>query len=569
AKSFFPSRPKSGLQTYGQRKVPFEIEFLTKEVVLSEIKVEVRGPSGPVRVDLDLGPRGGKGVFIPDEVGIYELNVYNEEEIVEGCPVKVRALPDVSKIMFSGIDPCAIGSIVEVVVNSNGAGGADIEVTAYSPTNRPLSCPVKVEDGVYAAVFQPDEAGEWSIAVTYDDEHIQGSPFTCHVYDPHALKLCELDMGPSSKPGQVFTFIVDASECGWGDAKVDVTQGGRSVPSKSLEIERGIYEVTFTPLEAAKHKIYAYFNGHEVKGSPFPLYIGIEKPPERKDSKAKKKKSSSRENKDPKEMKEVVKEYTSSDLLKTSPRLSLGGTTVSSDVRTSLSKIYDSSVNDSHESSFNKTYKSTLNKSFDEVDSKPYETVLSPSNRLYDSSFSKSSSTYENINNKYANFESSSVINRSSMLDSSSSKKMNTYESTPPKPIYNSSPKKTSFDLSPSSPSKFESSFNSTFNTSSTVMNKSSSTFNKSSSPARLSSPGPRKSASPSPPPLSRNLRATSPLEASRSSPVRAKSPPADMSGLSSPSKVLQIAQNAAKTSEGSSFYYSSVANMKILPSTY
>lgn len=77
-------------------------------------------------------------------------------------------------------------------INSNGAGGGGIDVTAYSPTNRPLLCPVKVEDGVYAATFQPDEAGEWSIAVRYDDEHIQGSPFTCHVYDPHALKVKKL-----------------------------------------------------------------------------------------------------------------------------------------------------------------------------------------------------------------------------------------------------------------------------------------------------------------------------------------------------------------------------------------
>lgn len=37
-----------------------------------------------------------------------------------------------------------------------------------------------------------------------------------------------------------------------------------------------------------------------LSGSPFSLYLGIEKPPERKDSKSKKKKSSNRENKDPK-----------------------------------------------------------------------------------------------------------------------------------------------------------------------------------------------------------------------------------------------------------------------------
>ncbi|ROT72280.1 hypothetical protein C7M84_009352 [Penaeus vannamei] len=167
-KSWRQSHQRLGYVSYSSKsrctnlyRVPFKIDFLTKEVVLSEIKVQVHGPTGPVRVDFDLSPRGGKGVFVPDEVGIYELTVLNEDEVVEGCPVKI---------------------------NSNGVGGGDIDVTAYSPTGRGLVCPVKVEDGVYAATFQPDEAGEWSIAVTYDEEHIQGSPFTCHVYDPHSLK---------------------------------------------------------------------------------------------------------------------------------------------------------------------------------------------------------------------------------------------------------------------------------------------------------------------------------------------------------------------------------------------
>ena len=69
-----------------------------------------------------------------------------------------------------------------------------------------------------------------------------------------------------SSPGKPFTVVVDATRCGWGDAKVDVTQGGRSIPSETLEVDRGFYEVTFIPTEAAKHKIYVYFNGHEVKG---------------------------------------------------------------------------------------------------------------------------------------------------------------------------------------------------------------------------------------------------------------------------------------------------------------
>ncbi|KAK3870873.1 hypothetical protein Pcinc_023943 [Petrolisthes cinctipes] len=599
--------------------VPFKIEFLTKEVVVSELEVFVNGPSGPVRIDLDISPRGGKGLFVPEEVGIYEVTVVNEGEVVDGCPLRVRALPDVSKIMFSGIDPCALGSIVEVVINSNGAGGGGIDVTAYSPTNRPLLCPVKVEDGVYAATFQPDEAGEWSIAVRYDDEHIQGSPFTCHVYDPHALKLRELDRGPDSSPGKPFTFVVDATMCGWGEAKVDVTQGSRSIPSKSLEIDRGVYEITFTPTEAARHKIYAYFNGHEVKGSPFSLYLGIEKPPERKDSKSKKKKSSNRENKDPKQVKEIVKEYSGSALVN-SPKLS---SNTNSAHRSTLTKTYDSTIDKNYNSIHNKSYESTYDRTLDSSRDTDYENVMhrarespvgkydSLVSKSHDSSVSKNNSSYDAIKNKYVNFESSSVVNRSTVYDS---KKVNSsYESTPPKIYNDASPKKlSSYGSSPRSPTRLESrrsrspdthntsygrssaldsthnssynrssaldsSHNSSFNTnysssfntsSSTVINtgtsttnqSSSSIFRKSPSPARLSSPSPRKSASPSPPPprgfraVSPLDRATSPRDVTRSSPVRAISPaagpPDNLTGLSSPAKVLQIAQNAVKTSE-------------------
>ena len=35
--------------------------------------------------------------------------------------------------------------------------------------------------------FQPDEAGEWRIHVTYDNEDIDHSPFKCMVFNPRAI----------------------------------------------------------------------------------------------------------------------------------------------------------------------------------------------------------------------------------------------------------------------------------------------------------------------------------------------------------------------------------------------
>ena len=79
---------------------------------------------------------------------------------------------------------------MSVQINSNGSGrDGEMDVKAYAPSRRVLGCPINERDGVFTATFQPDEAGEWSIAVTYEEQHIQGSPFHCHVYDPNAIQV--------------------------------------------------------------------------------------------------------------------------------------------------------------------------------------------------------------------------------------------------------------------------------------------------------------------------------------------------------------------------------------------
>ena len=84
-------------------------------------------------------------------------------------------------------------SPLQVLINPHHAARPDLlEVTAYSPTHRPLGCPVSEDNGTFYASFQPDEAGEWKIHVTYDDEDIENSPFKCMVFDPRAIHVRRL-----------------------------------------------------------------------------------------------------------------------------------------------------------------------------------------------------------------------------------------------------------------------------------------------------------------------------------------------------------------------------------------
>lgn len=83
-------------------------------------------------------------------------------------------LPRLVTVAPPGMAPCALGSLVEVLVNATGAPKReDILVTAYSPSGRALHCPLQHVDDTSSAIFKPDEPGTWEIAITYQGKNIQ------------------------------------------------------------------------------------------------------------------------------------------------------------------------------------------------------------------------------------------------------------------------------------------------------------------------------------------------------------------------------------------------------------
>jgi len=116
---------------------------------------------------------------------------YQGEPVV-GSPLKCRVLPRLSEITYSGLAPCAVGSVVEVLVNPQDTSPAGaklefMEVVALSPSGNSTPCTVNKVTGGFAATFKPDEPGEWKVTVMYKGKDIQGSPFPCFVYDPNGV----------------------------------------------------------------------------------------------------------------------------------------------------------------------------------------------------------------------------------------------------------------------------------------------------------------------------------------------------------------------------------------------
>ena len=122
------------------------------------------------------------------------------------------------------------------------------------------------------ATFQPDEAGEWSIAITHKGAHIQGGPFNCFVFDPNGVRLTDTE---GAIPGQMFSFIIDASATGGlGSIVVDLVHDKHSITHYVHELSDMRYRVSFVPNDFGKYRVYVYFNGSDVRGSPFAIRVG-------------------------------------------------------------------------------------------------------------------------------------------------------------------------------------------------------------------------------------------------------------------------------------------------------
>lgn len=184
-----------------------------------------------------------------------------------------RVLPRFVQVAPPGMAPCAIGSLVEVLVNATGAPKSeDILVTAYSPSGRSLKCPLKTLSEGHSAIFKPDEAGIWEIAITYQGRHIQGGPFTCAVFDPNGVTVHGLD---GAMPMRAHSFEIDARGVGvTGELHVDIVHEKHSLVCSVEKLVENKYRVTFMPRQNGKYRVYIYFNGYDVKGSPYIMRVG-------------------------------------------------------------------------------------------------------------------------------------------------------------------------------------------------------------------------------------------------------------------------------------------------------
>uniref|UniRef100_A0A1I8AY61 Calponin-homology (CH) domain-containing protein n=1 Tax=Meloidogyne hapla TaxID=6305 RepID=A0A1I8AY61_MELHA len=112
--------------------------------------------------------------------------------------------------------------------------------------------------------FIPKRVGDHEVEIRVAGTEIDGSPFTCRVYDPTKILVGEIPDGAVDKP---VSFVVDASQAGVGNLEVAVNEG--KIPSMAYALGQHKYEITFIPKEPIDHRVSVRFNNEYVPGSPF------------------------------------------------------------------------------------------------------------------------------------------------------------------------------------------------------------------------------------------------------------------------------------------------------------
>ncbi|KAK4880796.1 hypothetical protein RN001_008942 [Aquatica leii] len=253
----------------------FQITLLDSSLSYNHLAADVRSPDNKLYMVKNLNQ--GRGIFVPNKVGMHEVVVLYESQEVSGGHY-FRVLPPLVEVAPPGMAPCALGSLVQVLVNATGAPRReDIRVIAYSPHGRPLNCPLQTIEDTNCATFKPDEPGGWRIEITYQGKQIQGGPFTCSVFDPNGVHVSGLEQALPLVP-----HIIDIDCTGVGvpgEVFADIVHDKRSVHCRIEKADDSgfLYRIHFTPKSAGKHRVYIYFNDYDVKGSPFMMRVGTQR----------------------------------------------------------------------------------------------------------------------------------------------------------------------------------------------------------------------------------------------------------------------------------------------------
>jgi len=145
--------------------------------------VDIQGPNGPIKAKVVDNGDGTYGVtYQPEDAGIHDIAVTLGDIPIKGSTFHVDVQP-AAWAANSGIDSYSFDILTRDKRNQRmTCGGAPVQVAITGPRKEKIAVDLKDHtDGMYTAKYVLKSTGQHSVAVTIDNNHVQGSPFTQNV----------------------------------------------------------------------------------------------------------------------------------------------------------------------------------------------------------------------------------------------------------------------------------------------------------------------------------------------------------------------------------------------------
>ncbi|GFO22813.1 filamin-a [Plakobranchus ocellatus] len=234
-----------------------------------------KGPSGhsvPLRVSPQADGRSLRVDYTPREIGVHSIRASLQGVQVKGSPFQVRTF-DPSLVRVSKVKQGIVGVPCKFTVDASDGGEGTIEVTAHYQGRRVPTTTLSAGGGRYDCSFIGQEEGTYQVAVTYNEMHAQGSPFSVSMIDVGGIRITGDHWNLISLDERA-AFNIVSPHGSFDDLSVKIiAPNGANVPFRLGERGDGTAKIDWQPTAVGSHKVFIDYAGVPIQGSPFTVKV--------------------------------------------------------------------------------------------------------------------------------------------------------------------------------------------------------------------------------------------------------------------------------------------------------
>ena len=211
--------------------------------------------------------------FQPPQADMYDFNVYYGGKDIRGSPFPINLVPpQPDKVQHTGTSlPEKKGDPISLDFNTALAGRGSLRAKARGDSVGPVDVKVKEKDANdYNVGFVPPEPDRYEIDVYWGDKPVEGSPFVVDTRPKVHPDKVECGEPVFIALGKPVDLAVDATNAGPGTLTAKcVSDISGDVPCEVSATSPSTYNVSFVPKREDVYVLAVFYDGVEVKDSPF------------------------------------------------------------------------------------------------------------------------------------------------------------------------------------------------------------------------------------------------------------------------------------------------------------